>query len=217
MAKNCCICDAKIGAFDKPKALTPETPDLVLCTECGEKLSLAQKTDIDPENKNVLAHQEKATDDLVNRLVSGQLDPNVAMVLDVIPALAKKKEQAAAQRAVSEEAERRYREERDETIVTTGYAIEGRSITAYHGVISTDSIIGTGIASELKASVSDLLGETSEAFKKKLESAKSEAYSELLKKAILAGGNAIIGVSYDVYVVGSMLGVSVTGTSVTIV
>lgn len=216
MAKNCCICNAKIGTFDKPKSLIEGNDEFVLCASCNDKMRDAKATDIAPENRNAIAYHNRAIDYFAEHLASGNLDAQVVSVLEGLPDIADKKAQAESQKAQTEENERRYREERDSVIATTGYEVAGHDIVAYHGVVSTDNIIGTGIASELRASVNDIMGESSTALKDKLSAAKSQAYSQLLKQSILAGGNAIIGVSYNVYVVGSMLGVSVTGTSVTI-
>lgn len=217
MAKNCCICNMKIGAFDKPKPLIEGNDELVLCDSCDGKVRDARATGITPENKNALAYHNRALDYLNERMASGDLEQDVVEILEQLPEMAARMSQAELEKAQAAENERRYREERGQVIATTGYEIAGYEIQDYHGVVSTDNIIGTGIASELKASVSDLLGESSNALRDKLRAAKSSAYSAFLKEAILAGGNAIIGVSYNVYVVGSMLGVSVTGTSVTVV
>lgn len=216
MAKNCCICETKIGTFDKPKPLIEENDELVLCDSCNDKMRNAKATDIAPENKNAIAYHNRAVDYFAEKLASGGLGQEVVAILEQLPDIADKRAQAESKKAQAAENERRYREEKDSVIATTGYEIAGHSITAYHGVVSTDNIIGTGIASELRASVNDFMGESSTALKDKLNTAKTQAYSQILKQAILAGGNAIIGISYDVYVIGSMLGVSVTGTSVTI-
>lgn len=216
MAKNCCVCEAKLGAFDKSASLIAGNDAFLLCSSCEEKLRDAKKTDIDPSNESLMAYHRRAIDHFADRMATGELDVAVVAALESLPGIVEKKSQAENAKAQAEENERRYREERDSVLVTTGFSFDGYTIVDYHGVVSTDNIIGTGIISEFKAGVSDILGESSNAFKDKLRSAKTLAYRDLVKEAILAGGNAVIGVSYNVYVVGSMLGVSVTGTSVTV-
>lgn len=216
MAKTCCVCDSKIGAFDKPKQLIDGNDEYVLCNECGEKMNDARATNIAPDNKTALSYHNRAIDHFANYLANAELEDIVVAALMELPDIAERQRAHAEASATKAENERRYREEKDSVIATTGYEVAGYEIVAYHGVVSTDNIIGTGFASELKASVSDIMGESSNALKEKLHSAKTMAYNQLLKDAVYAGGNAIIGVSYNVYVVGSMLGVSVTGTSVTI-
>lgn len=216
MAKSCCVCNEKIGAFDRPKELIEGNDAYVLCARCGEKLPVAKEADIDPSRTNALAYHDKALDYFAAHLSDPGIDPVVADALMALPGIADRQREHAEQSAMQAEVNRRYREERDSVIATTGYEVSGHRISKYHGVVTADAIIGTGMVSEFKASVSDLVGETSNALGDKMASAKSQAYDQMLKDAIYAGGNAVIGVSYDVYVVGSMLGVSVTGTSVTI-
>lgn len=216
MAKTCCVCNEKIGAFDKPKSLFEGSDTYVLCLGCSEKMRDAWATNINPANQAALAYHKRAIDYFASYLANATLDPVVASALMRLPGIAERQRAHAEVNAIKAENERRYREEKDSVIATTGYEVAGYEIVAYHGVVSTDNIIGTGFASELKASVSDIMGESSDALRDKLHSAKAMAYNQLLKESIYAGGNAIIGVSYNVYVVGSMLGVSVTGTSVTV-
>lgn len=216
MAKNCCICETKIGAFDKPTQMFQGDDSLILCQTCVDNLRNARKSDTDLKSQSAVMYRNRAVNYFADFLSRPNLDDRVAAELQSLPEVIDWKQQAEEAEAVKAENERRYREERDSVLSTTAYSFDGYAITAYHGIVSTDNIIGTGLASELKASVSDLMGESSKALKEKLASAKGLAYQDLLKEAILAGGNAIIGVSYDVYVIGSMLGVSVTGTSVSI-
>lgn len=217
MAKNCCICEAKIGTFDKPAQMFQGDSRFLLCQTCEDNLRSARKSDIDLKSQSSVMYRNRAVNYFTDFLSRPNVDDRVAAELRSLPEVIDWKQQIEEAEAAKAENERRYREEKDSVLSTTGYSFDGYVITAYHGIVSTDNIIGTGIASEFKASVSDLMGESSKALKEKLASAKELAYQDLLKEAILAGGNAIIGISYDVYVFGSMLGVSVTGTSVSVI
>ena len=78
-------------------------------------------------------------------------------------------------------------------------------------------IVGTGFMTEMKASVSDMFGTASSSMESKMDEASKSALEKVVKQAMFAGGNAVLGVSYNVYVLdGNMLGVTASGTSVVI-
>lgn len=216
MAKNCCVCDERIGAFDKPKQLIEGDGERLLCVKCGDMIGDARASGIDPANRNAVAYHNRAVDYFARCMAARELDPAVMANLASIPDISEKWEQAASKKAEAQENERRYREEKGSVLATTGFDFQGHRVTAYHKVVSADAIIGTGPLAETAAAVADLVGEKSGALGRKVAQAKEQAYEDMLKQAILAGGNAVLGVSYGVYVAGSMLGASATGTSVTI-
>lgn len=102
-------------------------------------------------------------------------------------------------------------------IVTTTNTIEGRRITAYHGIVVGEAIMGANIVRDLFAQVTDIVGGRSGAYEQKLQDARETALRELEERARAAGGNAVVGVDLDYEVVGqSMLMVSAAGTAVTV-
>lgn len=217
MARACCVCDSKIGSFEKPRQLVEGREDMPLCAECGKRLADARSSNISPENRMALKYHNDALEYYAGKMVENkEMDSAVIEALESFPGLSEYRQNVESERAISAENERRYREERDSVLVTTGFSFEGYRITEYHKVVSADAIIGTGIIAETAAALTDLVGEKSNTLGRKVASAKQSAYSNMLKEAILAGGNAVLGVDYTVYVVGSMLGASASGTSVTI-
>ena len=102
-------------------------------------------------------------------------------------------------------------------ILTTTNTIEGRRITAYHGIVVGEAIMGANIVRDFFASVTDVIGGRSGAYEGKLKDARDEAMAEIEDRAAQIGANAVVGVDLDYEVVGdSMLMVSVSGTAVTI-
>ena len=102
-------------------------------------------------------------------------------------------------------------------IVTTTPNIEGHRITAYHGIVVGEAILGANVVRDLFAGISDLVGGRSAAYEKSLQEARETALSELQDRAQAAGGNAVVGIDLDYEVVGSsMLMVSASGTAVTV-
>lgn len=102
-------------------------------------------------------------------------------------------------------------------IITTTPSIEGHRITAYHGIVVGEAILGANIMRDFFAGIRDIVGGRSAAYEKSLQEARETALAELEERARRAGGNAVVGVDLDYEVVGeSMLMVSASGTSVTV-
>ena len=104
-------------------------------------------------------------------------------------------------------------------IVSTTPTLEGRRITAYHGVVTGETIIGANIFRDIFAGIRDIVGGRSGAYESALASARETALSEMQDRARQLGGNAVVGVDLDYETVGgsgSMLMVTANGTAVTI-
>ncbi len=102
-------------------------------------------------------------------------------------------------------------------IQTTTPSIEGHRITAYHGVVVGEAILGANIVRDLFAGITDIIGGRSGSYEASLQEARETALKELGERAVAAGGNAVVGIDLDYEVVGqSMLMVSASGTSVTV-
>ena len=100
-------------------------------------------------------------------------------------------------------------------IITTTQSIEGRKITAYHGVVVGEAIMGANVVRDLFAGITDIIGGRSGAYEQKLADAREVAFRELEERAQRLGADAVVGVDLDYEVVGdSMLMVSVSGTAV---
>ena len=94
-------------------------------------------------------------------------------------------------------------------IITTTQSIEGRKITAYHGVVVGEAIMGANVVRDLFAGITDIIGGRSGAHEQKLADACQVAFEEIEVRAAKLGANAIVGVDLDYEVVGdSMLMVS---------
>ena len=102
-------------------------------------------------------------------------------------------------------------------IQTTTPSIEGHRISAYHGVVVGEAILGANVVRDLFAGITDIIGGRSGAYEQSLQEARETALGELEERARAAGGNAVVGIDLDYEVVGqSMLMVSASGTSVTV-
>lgn len=102
-------------------------------------------------------------------------------------------------------------------LITTGYNFETYKIIKYKTVITASVVVGTGLLSELSADISDILGIEATSFTCKLDLAKQAAQSKLAEVALHENANAIIGIDYEIFSIGSnMIAVSISGTAVNV-
>lgn len=101
-------------------------------------------------------------------------------------------------------------------IVSTTPSIEGRSISAYHGVVVGEAILGANVFRDLFAGITDIIGGRSGAYEQELGKARAVALQEMEDRAREIGGNAVVGVDLDYEVINNMLMVSASGTAVTL-
>jgi len=101
--------------------------------------------------------------------------------------------------------------------MTTTPSVEGKTITAYLGVITGEAILGANIFKDMFAAVRDIVGGRSAAYEKELGKAREIALDELEEWAQELGANAVVGIDIDYESFGQsngMMMVSATGTAV---
>jgi len=99
-------------------------------------------------------------------------------------------------------------------IVTTTQSVEGRRITAYHGIVTGEAILGANIFRDLFAGIRDIVGGRSAAYEQELGRARQVALAEMEAEAAARGAHAVVGVDLDYEVINNMLMVSASGTAV---
>ena len=101
-------------------------------------------------------------------------------------------------------------------ITTTTPSIEGRTISAYLGIVTGEAILGANIFKDLFAGIRDIVGGRSGAYEQELAKARVIALEEMTEVAASLGADAIVGIDLDYETVGqgSMLMVTASGTAV---
>ena len=101
-------------------------------------------------------------------------------------------------------------------ITTTTPSIEGRTISAYLGIVTGEAILGANIFKDLFAGIRDIVGGRSGAYEQELAKARVIALEEMTAVAASLGADAIVGIDLDYETVGqgSMLMVTASGTAV---
>lgn len=199
MKKICDVCGRKADGLG-----TCATPfkSIILCSNCYEGLKAFENGRKFPDIETLREKHALALTEMAEKKYPEH-------VVKEIDAWFKEKESMMKSKEIMEEA--------DDFMMTTCPSFEGYRITAYHGVVSGESVLGTGFISSMDASVSDLLGAESAAFIQKLAEARKMAKKRAVGNCFSAGGNALIGIDIEYTMFGgNMIGVIVTGTSVTI-
>jgi|688.fasta_scaffold543268_1 uncharacterized protein YbjQ (UPF0145 family) len=87
------------------------------------------------------------------------------------------------------------------------------------GLVTSQSVTGTGVFSEISMTINDMFGSESNSMNKKIKDAEQLCLARLKKSAREVGGNAIVGLDIDYSEVGSLRGmmmVCCTGTAVVV-
>lgn len=216
MAMKCSVCDAKIGSFAKYNTWIPGRDDLPICLGCTEKLKEAKRTNINPEHRMSLKMQRDAVEFLTGCMQRETMGEEVRSELKKqLPAIDDILAQQEESKRQEEDLKKRVEEARKNFLTTTESSIHGYRIVKCEGVISVDSIIGTGLIADTASALSDTVGTKSNKLATRMGDAKNQALQGAIERAVAAGVNALIGVSFFPYAVnGNMMGVSATGTAV---
>ena len=102
-------------------------------------------------------------------------------------------------------------------ILSTTNIIEGKPVTAYLGIITSEVIIGANFMKDFLGGLREFFGGRSGTYEGVLKEARENALAELRQNAQSMGADAVIGIDLDYETVGSggsMLMVIASGTAV---
>ena len=102
-------------------------------------------------------------------------------------------------------------------ILTTTNTIEGKPVTNYLGIVTSEVIIGANFMKDFLGGLRDFFGGRSGTYESVLKEAKENALAELRQNAQSMGADAILGIDLDYETIGSggsMLMVTASGTAV---
>ncbi len=217
MATICCVCENKIGPLASGNTWIQGRDDLIICQDCTEKYQLAQKRDIDPNNRIILKMQRDAIGFFGTRLEADTIDEAVKTELRKLPCMDDMLEKLAEANRLQEEREARIQNAKEGYLMTTTQNLEGYRITEYKKIVFADAVVGTGIFADTAASLSDLTGTNSNVLADKMAKIKTQVLQALAVASAEAGGDAVVGVTLFPFVAsGNMLSISASGTAVTV-
>src|SRR5687767_3204644 len=82
-------------------------------------------------------------------------------------------------------------------IVTTGFDVQGQSVSEYLGVVRGIVVRATGIGRGIVGGLKSIVGGNIEEFTVVCEEARMEAFNRMVQHAHEIGADAIIGMRYD--------------------
>ena len=83
------------------------------------------------------------------------------------------------------------------TLLSTTDNLYGYVITQYHGIVSSEIVLGTNIVRDMIAGITDVIGGRSGMYESSLADAKQTVLKTLQVKAEDIGANAVIGIDLD--------------------
>lgn len=218
MADKCNVCGDRFGKFKASRTLSFKSNSLELCAQCQEKGLKALEEVSDPSNAMAVHARNAARGYFAEAVEKGSCEPSALIAIEALAGITEEDKREARERAAKEaEARELFFEKRDSIIVTTAATIPTHKVTAYHGVLNATVTAGTSMLTELAADFNDAMGAGSKGIEQKTDITCKSALERLVKKAVFSGGNAVTGVTFNVFVFGdNMIGVTASGTSVTI-
>src|SRR5437763_3919491 len=90
-------------------------------------------------------------------------------------------------------------------IVTTTFSVEGCAIQEYKGLVRGIIVRSPTIAQGIRGGLKNIIGGRIGAFTEMCESARQQAYDEMIAHARALGANAVVGVRYDASELGGQM------------
>lgn len=209
---NCCICGNKISLLKGGIDITFNNEKYEICDVCN-----AQRVKLHNDNLDVVKSAANYFMDFKEK----DLPANVINLIESYISIANSRiygDKYREQEKKKMEEKRTVRNQLYKSMkLTSGYNFEGYRIVKYCDVLSSSVVMGTGMFSELEASITDMFGTKSREFSQKIEKAKQDAKEQLMNQSANIGGNAIIGLDYNVFsLAANMIAVTAHGTAVLI-
>ena len=104
-------------------------------------------------------------------------------------------------------------------LLSTTSQIEGKKITAYHGIVFGETVHGINIVKDIGAGLRNIVGGRSAGYEDEVMEARNEILEEMTTRAEQLGANAIVAIRFNFEAMGAggnMLMVNCSGTAVTI-
>ena len=100
-------------------------------------------------------------------------------------------------------------------LITTTPQVEGKNIFQYQGLVMGEAIIGTNICRDMIATMRDIIGGRSRAYKQALEKMRQAATEEMVIRAMAIKANAVmeVNIDYEVFGEDEMVMVSINETA----
>jgi len=99
-------------------------------------------------------------------------------------------------------------------ILTTGPGVEGRSITEYLDLVTSQAIMGIRVTKDIKSIGANIMGGRVSGYEDEVKKAIVDVKSELVEAAEQLGADAVVAVDIDLESMNNILLVMASGTAV---
>lgn len=218
MSERCNVCGEKFGKFRAAKVFQFDSHCLELCGQCHEKACAALAGPTDPNNAMAVHSHNVVRRYFIEAIEKGSCDSDLLPAIEALAGITEEEKRAAEERKASvARAEELFYRQRESVVVSTAPMLSTHTVKAYHGVLAATATVGSSALADLMIELSDAMGSSSSVMESSVDSACKAALERLVKKAVFAGGNGVLGVAYSVFVLDSnMVGVTASGTAVTL-
>ncbi len=214
MASTCICCSKKMGFIESSNHLSDKF-NKDICDKCFFSFYDTLSSFKGQDSKEGIERRYNELVEYVDK--SNFTEDGKSYIFAYAEALRKQLYTKYENKVMQEELSKDEEQRLQAMMLTTGFNFEGYNIKKYSGIVHGEVVLGTGFLSDLSASFNDMFGTTSEAMEGKLSNAKRIAQERMIANSIKIGANAIIGVDFDVNIMGSnMIVVSTNGTAVVI-
>lgn len=208
---ECCVCGKKMGMFEGNSiSIDGKMSSYSSCAICSKKIKLLRTGDAETylEFQELFGNmQDECLKEYLRSIMRTPEEKDMERI--------EKQKHAEIEAEEQKRLQSEFEKHKQNIILTSIKGFEGYKIVKYIDMISGECVLGTGLFSEVEASLSDLTGSKSDVFTAKLKEAKEKAVYKLKEECFLKGGNAIIGVEFDYFTfANNMVGVAVNGTTV---
>lgn len=197
MAKQCCVCGAKLTFMNAGVQIHGKYPDYELCPECNARYLKLLSTSDEAEYDRIYKHFTKF-------LSSASVPQEIKNKITGIKERRKTREE---EKRREEEKERDYSERIEKMTLSSSDTLVGYEVVEYLGLVSEDVLFQNRIKNMISSSV-EALGETSDdnvwtgdelsVVTKMVEKAKQHVIDKMCRKAAGVGANAIIAMHIEV-------------------
>ena len=98
-------------------------------------------------------------------------------------------------------------------LLSSTNTLENKEITAYHGLVTGESLIGSNVYKDLFSGVRDVVGGRTSAYEKELQKAREIALQSMEEKAKDLNANGIIGLKISYNNLGGTMGNTILVTA----
>lgn len=215
---TCINCDSRTGFNLAGYSLEGDKTICANCYEALENFSVLKKyKDIDDFNQTYDLVNKEMVEKNFNQESIDYINDYLSMVKKRLTDFFEEKAEDEESQKFLDDYSRVTKDQIKNHFVTTGFDFQGYKITNYRGVVNGTDIIVAPFTEDFFDTAVTFAGKRARTFISSLKYIQNAALNDAITESIVFGGNAIIGLSFNLFPLGKdMFTIVATGTAVTI-